>query len=37
MRELIDTYLTDAPGLFAEMRTALAAKDAETFRAQLTH
>jgi len=32
MRELIDTYLTDAPQLFAEMRTALAAKDAETFR-----
>jgi PAS domain S-box-containing protein len=32
IRELIDTYLNDAPGLFAEMRTALEAKDAETFR-----
>jgi CheY-like chemotaxis protein len=32
IRELIETYLGDAPGLFAQMRTALAAKDAETFR-----
>jgi len=32
IRELIDTYLTDAPGLFAQMRNALAAGDAETFR-----
>jgi PAS domain S-box-containing protein len=32
IRELIDTYLTDAPGLFEQMRTALAAGDAETFR-----
>jgi len=30
--ELIDTYLTDAPALFAQMRSALAAADAETFR-----
>ncbi len=32
IRELIDTYLTDAPQLFAQMRSALAASDAETFR-----
>jgi len=32
IRELIDAYLADAPGLFAQMRTALNAKDAETFR-----
>ena len=30
--ELIDTYLTDAPALFAQMRSALAAADADTFR-----
>jgi PAS domain S-box-containing protein len=32
IRELIDTYLADAPDLFAQMRSALAAGDAETFR-----
>ena len=32
VRELIDTYLGDAPELFAQMRTALAAGDAEAFR-----
>jgi signal transduction histidine kinase/DNA-binding response OmpR family regulator len=32
IQELIDTYLTDAPSLFAQMRSALAARDAETFR-----
>jgi len=32
IQELIDTYLTDAPELFAQMRSALAAGDAETFR-----
>jgi CheY-like chemotaxis protein/HPt (histidine-containing phosphotransfer) domain-containing protein len=32
IRELIDTYLSDAPELFAQMRSALAAADAETFR-----
>jgi PAS domain S-box-containing protein len=32
IRELIDTYLTDAPGLFAQMRSALTSGDAETFR-----
>jgi CheY-like chemotaxis protein/HPt (histidine-containing phosphotransfer) domain-containing protein len=32
IRELIDTYLTDAPELMAQMRSALAVSDAETFR-----
>jgi HPt (histidine-containing phosphotransfer) domain-containing protein len=32
IQELIDTYLSDAPQLFAEMRSSLDAKDAETFR-----
>jgi PAS domain S-box-containing protein len=32
IRELIDTYVTDAPGLFEQMHTALAGGDAETFR-----
>jgi len=32
IRELIDTYLSDAPVLFEQMRTALAGGDAETFR-----
>ena len=32
IQELIDTYLTDAPELFAQMRSSLAAGDAETFR-----
>jgi HPt (histidine-containing phosphotransfer) domain-containing protein len=32
IQELIDTYLTDAPELFAQMRSALGAADAETFR-----
>ncbi len=30
--ELVDTFLEDAPGLIREMRTALQARDAETFR-----
>jgi CheY-like chemotaxis protein/HPt (histidine-containing phosphotransfer) domain-containing protein len=32
IRELIDTYLSDAPELFAQMRGALTSGDAETFR-----
>jgi CheY-like chemotaxis protein/HPt (histidine-containing phosphotransfer) domain-containing protein len=32
VRELVDTYLADAPQLFAQMRSALTAGDAETFR-----
>jgi HPt (histidine-containing phosphotransfer) domain-containing protein len=32
IKELIDTYLTDAPGLFAQMRSALATGNAEEFR-----
>jgi PAS domain S-box-containing protein len=32
IQELVNTYLTDAPQLFAQMRSALAAADAETFR-----
>ena len=32
IQELIDTYLSDAPQLFAQMRSALVAEDAETFR-----
>ncbi len=32
IKELVDTYLTDAPELFAQMRGALAARNAEDFR-----
>jgi len=30
--ELIDTFLEEAPGIFAEMRQALSAGDADSFR-----
>jgi HPt (histidine-containing phosphotransfer) domain-containing protein len=30
--ELIDAFLDDAPGLFTQMKSALANKDAESFR-----
>ena len=30
--ELVDTFLAEAPGLLAELRRALAARDAEGFR-----
>ena len=32
VNELIDTYLSDAPALFDQMRGALSSGDAETFR-----
>jgi histidine phosphotransfer protein HptB len=32
LAELVDTYLTDSPGLFAELRSAIAADDAATAR-----
>ena len=32
INELIDTFLEDAPKLLAEMKTALAAADADSFR-----
>ena len=32
IQELIDTYLTDAPDLFGQMRSSLTANDADTFR-----
>jgi HPt (histidine-containing phosphotransfer) domain-containing protein len=32
LRELVDTFLADAPGMLAEMRQALAQGDAATFR-----
>ena len=30
--ELVDTFAEEAPGMLAELRRALAANDAETFR-----
>ena len=32
VRELVDTFLSEAPGLLAELRSSLAAQDAERFR-----
>jgi len=32
LAELVETYLTDSPGLFAELRAAIAADDAATAR-----
>ena len=32
LAELVDTYLSDSPGLFAELRAAIAAGDATTAR-----
>lgn len=32
INELVDTFLEDAPKLIREMKTALAAKDADSFR-----
>lgn len=32
MEELIDTFLEEAPGMFDEMRQALSAEDADSFR-----
>ena len=32
LAELVDTYLADSPGLFAELRAAIAADDAATAR-----
>jgi len=32
IRELIDTFLADAPGLIKEMHYALASRDADSFR-----
>jgi histidine phosphotransfer protein HptB len=31
-KELVDTFLDDAPSMLAELRSALAANDADTFR-----
>jgi histidine phosphotransfer protein HptB len=32
VRELIDTFLTEAPGMLDDLRSSLAAKDADRFR-----
>jgi HPt (histidine-containing phosphotransfer) domain-containing protein len=32
VRELVDTFLQEAPAMLSDLRTALAARDADTFR-----